>query len=610
MRGLLNSLLICLIPVVMSLISPAISASRETDIQTIEAALEKLNTQKETWTFKDAATRCKILAEITENLKAKAEEWVQLSCSAKGIELGSSQETEEWLAGPFVFARNLRLLRESLEKFYAIGDDFFFPLPGIEKKTCLAIHEERLWAQVFPDGKTEATFYDGFEAWIKFNPDVSTEGSFKKALYQKHQARYYHVNASSGKICLVLGAGNVSSITPMDVLYKMFVTSQAVILKMSPVNDYLGETLEAIFEPLITQGFMQVVYGGVEQGRYLCKHEAVETIHITGSHETHNKIVFDDANPTASSEPVNKKTITSELGNVSPVIIVPGNWTDKDISFHAKNVASMLTNNAGFNCNTVRVIVTSADWPRREEFLAAIEELLDNTPYRKAYYPGALNRFKEFLLAHADPKYSDLPEDGTLPWRLIKDLDPDAENEICFQKEAFCSVCAETKIEDKITANEFLKAAVEFCNEKLWGTLCATIIIDDQCKEKIKDDLQKAIDTLRYGTVSINHWPGVAYGLVRTPWGGYPENKPEDIQSGSGFVHNTYMMTDIQKVMMSGPFRKPFLSPEPIWFMNNPIGLKMAKTLFDYETSSSISSFAWNAFQATKTAAASQCILL
>jgi len=53
---------------------------------------------------------------------------------------------------------------------------------------------------------------------------------------------------------VVLGAGNVSSIGPMDTLYKLFAEGQVVILKMNPVNEYLG--------PFIDEAFAQRYFPG------------------------------------------------------------------------------------------------------------------------------------------------------------------------------------------------------------------------------------------------------------------------------------------------------------------------------------------------------------
>ena len=49
--------------------------------------------------------------------------------------------------------------------------------------------------------------------------------------------------------------------------------------------------------------------------------------------------------------------------------LVPGRWSESDLDYHADNIATMLTNNAGFNCTTSRVIVTAAGWPLRGALL-------------------------------------------------------------------------------------------------------------------------------------------------------------------------------------------------------------------------------------------------
>ena len=47
----------------------------------------------------------------------------------------------------------------------------------------------------------------------------------------------------------------------------------------------------------------------------------------------------------------------AQLGNVSPVIVVTGEWPERDLAYHAENVVTMLTNNGAFNCNAARVLV-------------------------------------------------------------------------------------------------------------------------------------------------------------------------------------------------------------------------------------------------------------
>ena len=132
----------------------------------------------------------------------------------------------------------------------------------------------------------------------------------------------------------------------------------------------------------------------------------MDEIHITGSDRTHDAIVFgtgeEGARRKAERRPLLAKKITSELGNVTPVIVVPGKWSDADLAFHAANVATQLVYNSGFNCVTTRVIVTWAGWPQREAFLGALRKVLAAVPPRNAYYPGAEERYAAFLAKHPE----------------------------------------------------------------------------------------------------------------------------------------------------------------------------------------------------------------
>ena len=56
----------------------------------------------------------------------------------------------------------------------------------------------------------------------------------------------------------------------------------------------------------------------------------------------------------AARNPLLTKRITSELGNVSPVIVVPGPWSAADMEFHAENLATQIGNNGGFKCKRRR----------------------------------------------------------------------------------------------------------------------------------------------------------------------------------------------------------------------------------------------------------------
>lgn len=396
-------------------------------------------------------------------------------------------------------------------------------------------------------------------------------------------AGFYRQQQPQGRLCLVLGAGNVSSIGPLDVAYKMFVEGAVCVLKMNPVNDYLAPFIEEAFACLIDEGYLRLVNGGADVGAYVCNHAAIDEIHITGSDKTHDAIVFGTGTEGLTrkqrNEPLNQKPITSELGNVSPVIVVPGLWTEKELQFQAENIVTQMANNGGFNCNAAKVLVLHDKWPQRGAFLDAIRELLRRYPLHRAYYPGARDRYAQFVAAHPEAEQYGAANDEQLPWTLITGIDSGNTADICFTTESFCSITAETTI-GGADALAFLKNAVAFCNDVVWGTLNVALIVHPTTAAVLGRAVEDAIADLRYGTVAVNHWPALAYGLGVTSWGAFPGHELNDVRSGIGVVHNTYLFDKPQKSVVYGPFRLGFRPP---WFLTHRKIRKLAPKLLAFE---------------------------
>jgi aldehyde dehydrogenase (NAD(P)+) len=387
-------------------------------------------------------------------------------------------------------------------------------------------------------------------------------------------------------VSLVLGAGNVASIPPMDVLYKMFVEGNVCILKMNPVNEYLGPFLERAFAPLIQGGYLAVVYGGGEVGAYLSRHESVDDIHITGSDVTHDLIVWGPPGPEREdrkrrNDPLLKKRITSELGNVSPVMVVPGPYTDSEIRFMAQNVAGMIANNASFNCNAAKLLVLPKGWKGRAQFLRDIGEALSRVPPRKAYYPGAKDRYQALTANKSEVRKFGHVSDGDLPWTLVTGLDADDSAERNFYTEPFCSILSETQVGSEDPA-EFLATATAFANDRVWGTLNAMLFVHPRTEGDpgLRPALDRSVADLRYGTVAINHWPALVYGFGAPPWGGHPSATLDNIQSGLGWVHNTFMFEDIEKTVLRGPLT---VFPKPAWFPGHKTLHRLGRALVHFE---------------------------
>jgi hypothetical protein len=177
-----------------------------------------------------------------------------------------------------------------------------------------------------------------------------------------------------------------------------------------------------------------------------------------------------------------------------------------------------------------------------------------------------------------------------LPWTLVADVPPDSAP-LLFTEESFCSIQCETPL-DGADVDGFLDAAVHFCNGKLWGSLNACILIDPVAESAHKARLEAAIAQLRFGTVAVNVFPGVGYGLGTATWGAFPGEKISAVESGIGVVHNAWLAPRPQKTVLRMPFAPSAVSGRPPWFATCAKAHKMAPALVDFEAAPSLGSFA------------------
>ncbi|MBW4582511.1 MAG: aldehyde dehydrogenase family protein [Tildeniella nuda ZEHNDER 1965/U140] len=533
-----------------------------------DAIATRLASRKEDWVRLSVADRIAYLERCLHDVMAVADAWAEACCRAKGMNPEATLAGEEWFVGPIATMGYLRLLIKTLK---ANGQ------PPVK----LCVRHGQTIAQVFPDHLMERLLWLGFRGEVWLQPGQPAT-----------QGRVYRQPSQQGKVALVLGAGNVSAIAPLDALYKLFADDAVVLLKMNPVNEYMGSILEVAFRSLQQDGFLDVVYGGADLGHHLCQHSLVDTIHITGSHHTHDAIVWGDtpaeqAQRKAANQPRTTKPITSELGCVTPVIVVPGAWSTADLTFQARHIAGMVAHNASFNCAAAKVVVTAKGWAQRDAFLAQLQQELAQTPARNAYYPGAKERYQAFLARYPEaialssvtiaPQHCEEPQ-NTLPWTFIPNV-PARAGEYILTQEAFCGVLAEVSLEAS-DAGAFLTQAVDFVNEQVWGNLSCTVLVDSQTQQQWSTEVESAIAQLRYGAIGVNVWSAVIFSLSVLPWGAFPGNPLANIASGQGVVHNAYLFDHPQKAVLRAPFR---ILPLPIWFARHQNLLALAQQFIAFQ---------------------------
>ena len=540
----------------------------------LDSAVQELRDRRTVWVAVIPAERIGLLDELTRDIGAVADGWAAAAALAEG--LGPDEASEEALAGPYLALRQVRMLRRSLRGIARGGVP---RLPG----WITTRPDGRVTARVMPVDRFDRLMYPGVRAEVWMQPGVSEQD------VPMTQAVAYR-DPDAGGVCLVLGAGNVSSIALLDALYKLFVANRVVILKLHPAQAFMAPILDAGLRALVRDGFLRIVQGGAGEGTYLAEHPHVDELHITGSYLTYNTLLFgpgaDGEARRLRDEPILHKPISAELGNVTPVIVVPGRWSDADIEYQADNLATMLTNNAGFNCTTPRVIITPAGWRLRHRLLNAIRARLTATPVRPAWYPGAERRFDSFTAAHPEAELYGDRGGGKLPWALVTDLDPGAGEDPCFTIEAFCSVFAELPLPSSDVA-DYLARAVAFANESLWGSLNAMLIAHPATLRNpdVGAAFEQAIANLRYGTISVNHWSSVGFALGITPWGAFPGHARNDIGSGTDVVHNALMFSRSEKTVLRAPFRA---WPKPVWFGTHRTARRLAPKLVRFEADPSL----------------------
>ncbi|MFI9507697.1 aldehyde dehydrogenase family protein [Nocardia sp. NPDC052566] len=529
------------------------------DESAIDDALSELAAGEKVWAQTPLRGRRELLDDIHARTARYAEDWVAAARIVKRLDADSPLVGEEWMSGPLTILQATAALSATLTAL----EEGRSPLDGVALAEAPG---ERVAVPILPLDIYDKLLLSGFhgEVWLRQGVDADTARR-RAGLAQREPA-------ATGGIGAVLGAGNIMSIPPLDVLYELYAHNRVVALKLNPITDPMFTVFEMVFAPLIELGVLRIVLGGADVGGYLVGHPSVAHVHMTGSANTHDAIVWgvgeEAARRRADQQPRLDKPISSELGGVSPTIVVPGEWSDADLRYQAEHVATQRLHNGGYNCIAAQAVVLSASWPLKDKFLAELRDAIARAPERPAYYPGSDTRVESALAAYPDAErlgggrvlVDELPHTGTPLLRT----------------EYFSPVLG--VVELPYAGGEFLQRAVDFANDELAGTLGANVLADPATIRKLGIAFDRAIERLRYGAVAVNAWTGLAFLTPRASWGAFPGHTLDDVQSGIGVVHNAFLLDDVERTVVTGPFRPAprsvvrgelALSPKPPWFVTN-----------------------------------------
>ncbi|MFT4210761.1 MAG: aldehyde dehydrogenase family protein [Microbacterium sp.] len=534
----------------------------------IDHDLESLRTGARAWSLLALGQRATLLTQLRRAVASVASEWADAAAAAKGLTPDHPLRGEEWLAGPYAVLGALDGYLRTLRALARGGS----PLDGV---TIDEAPGGRVRAHVYPASATDRLLLSGFTGEIWLRPGVTAAEAVRGAgLAQLHPA-------SPAEIGLVLGAGNISAIPVLDVLYELLAFGRVSLLKLNPTQDPLVPVFAQALAPLIEPGFVRIATGGGDVGAYLTGRGEISHVHITGSAATFDAIVWGaDAE---RAEPRLRVPITAELGGVSPIIVVPGRWSDADLRYQAEHIVTMRLHNSGHNCIAGQVVLVSRDWPQREAFLRALHDAYSAAPARPVWYPRSDDK-----LAAADADYPAAIRCGDGTRRLVE-LTADQDPAALEQTEYFSPVLGVVELPG--LGQEFLDVAVAHANDRLAGTLGANVLIDPETEAALGAGFEAAIAGLRYGGIAINTWTGVLFATPVLSWGAFPGSTLADVGSGIGVVHNTSLVPDVERSILRGPFR-PFprslsgggftVLPKPPWFVSSRTASAVSEGLTRY----------------------------
>jgi hypothetical protein len=497
-------------------------------------AIMRLQSGRDVWLQTTLQERIDLLTVCLSGLELEAKEWVLSACRARRYSLGGPEEGEEWLTGPVALMRYLRLLIRALE---SEGQP---PLPGTLQRG------EGQWvAEVFPSESRERALMPGVSGEVWMTPGADIE-----------QGRIYRDRSSQpqeGRLCLVLGGGGVTSASPIDALYKMFAEDQVVLLKLSPLDAAIGPYIARAFWKFIELGFFTLVYGDEETGAKLAARPEIDTVHLTGSAETRQAL-----------EDAGVRLDTVSVGGVNPIIVVPGEWSEDELAYQARQVATMVGTGGGASCAAAQSLLLPSGWPQRERFVTLLEEALSRLPCRPPIRPDAETAHR--ALQEHYPQARLLGAGVGLPWMVIPDV-PAHSHEPILTKEYPFGVVGIIDVVARST-EDFLAAAVRLCNTSLPGEVCASLLVCAAALDSNRSTVERAIGELEYGVIGLNIWPGVAMGLSVGTWGG------KSAPSRSGFL-----LDHPHKTVFRAPAH---LRATPIWFVDRPGMARMGPSLASF----------------------------
>jgi aldehyde dehydrogenase (NAD(P)+) len=176
----------------------ALQSPEPRTVSALAATIDRVKSASSRFARLGIPERIQLLRQMRQGYRAIAEESVLAACRAKGINPDNSIAGEEWMSGPWIVIRNLRLLEAALQDVRREGT------PRISRSWIKSLPDGRLAINVFPSSALDSILLPKYSVEVHLQPGITEKN------LRQHQASFYRA-PHAGKLCVVLGAGNVNA---------------------------------------------------------------------------------------------------------------------------------------------------------------------------------------------------------------------------------------------------------------------------------------------------------------------------------------------------------------------------------------------------------------
>ena len=180
------------------------------DTTALDKALEDLHAGAPNWVALPLKDKMALLEALPPKILDLGPQMVAAADKAKGIAPTSSWVAEDWMSGVWAFVQGVNSHALVLKRILA----------GQEPIKAGAVHtrpDGQVVVDVFPVTGYDRLLLNGYKAQVWIEPGVSATQTRQDAARMYRGAGYGHPGVS-----LVLGAGNIGTITTLDILDQLF----------------------------------------------------------------------------------------------------------------------------------------------------------------------------------------------------------------------------------------------------------------------------------------------------------------------------------------------------------------------------------------------------